>query len=185
MKKLALLSLLLVCSVSAFGQKEKQLDVFTDLYEDGSKLAVKVGYLSLSQSVEDSGDTVTDTKSGYYAGIAFNFGVSPKFDFQTELIYANSSDQSDALHYPFLASVHLSEYLALQFGPQFVFALQRQPDNISEFQFNVGLGARYDFSNGVFIDGRYSPQLSNSYRGQQDITFQTNVLMLGLGFTLN
>ena len=185
MKKLALLSLLLVSSVTAFGQNEKQLDVFTDLYDDGSKLAIKVGYLKLSQVIEDAPQTETNPRSGYYAGIAFNFGVSPKFDFQTELIYANSSDQSDALHFPFLASVHLSEDLALQFGPQFVFALQRQPDNISGFQFNVGLGARYDFSNGIFIDGRYSPQLSNSYRGQQDISFQTNALMIGLGFTLN
>ncbi|PQJ15457.1 porin family protein [Aureicoccus marinus] len=185
MKKNALLIVALFCGLLTFGQNEKQIDVFTDLYEDGSKLSFKAGYLSLSQTLEDSGNSMSDSKSGYYAGIAFNFGVSPKFDFQTELVYANSSEQSDALHFPFLASFHLSENLALQLGPQFVFALQRQPDNIAGFQFNFGFGARYDIGKGAYIDARYAPQLSNSYRGEQDITLQTNILTLGLGFTVN
>ena len=185
MKKSLLTIVLIFTCLSALGQSEKQLDVFTDLYEEGTKVSVKAGYLNLDQRIDDSTNEFQSSKSGYYAGIGLNFGISPKFDFQAELVYANSSDQRDALFFPFLANVHLTENFALQAGPQLVFALQRQPDNISGFQFNLGFGARYDLSNGIYMDIRYAPQFSNSYRGEQDITVKNNIFSLGLGFVLN
>ena len=185
MKKNTLLLIAVFSCLMAFGQNENELDVFTDLYEGGSKLSAKAGYLSLSQRLENAGDEITDDRSGFYAGVAFNFGISPKFDFQTELLYANGSGESDSVILPFLANINLTEKLILQTGPQFVFALERQPTDVSGFQFNFGFGARYNMDGDLFIDARYAPQFSNSYRGQQDITLKNNIFSIGLGYTLN
>ena len=63
--------------------KERQLDVFTDLYEEGTQISVKAGYLNLEQSIEDSGDEASSSKSGYYAGIGSEFWDLSKIRFSS------------------------------------------------------------------------------------------------------
>lgn len=186
MKKLVLLLVLSLSMSAAFAQEEQgDLNLIPDLYEGDGKLAVKAGFQTVFSRVRSSTETVTDSNVGYYLGLAYNFNFSPSFDVQTELVWANSQDDLDALLFPILADIALFEDLSLQVGPQFSFLLQSQEQNISGFQLQLDVGVRYDLASSYFVDIRYAHQVSNSYIGDGDFTVGSNYFTLGFGIVLN
>lgn len=146
-----------------------------------ARLGLTAGYLNSKASVKTQGLSISDSESGFYAGLVADFPVSEKFNIQPELLYANVAD-SEGLILPFMGKFGISEKFNLQLGPQFVFSLEETFDDISAVEFGLAGGIGLDINEDFFIEARYSFQLNNSYTGGEDVKLRANYLTFGVGY---
>lgn len=145
------------------------------------RLGLTAGYLNAKAGIKTAGLRISDSESGFFAGLAADFEASDKFNIQPELLYANVND-SEGLILPILGRIGLSDRFNLQVGPQFVFSLEESMEEISNFEFDLVGGIGFDIDKDFFLEARYSVQLNNSYTGSEDFKVRANYLTVGLGY---
>jgi len=139
------------------------------------------GYLNVRASIKADGLTLSNSESGFYVGILADFELSEKFNLQPEFVYA-SIKEGEALMLPILGKFAMSERFNLLLGPQFVFSLGENVEDLSNVEIGLTGGLGFDIDRDFFVEARYSFPLNNSYTGDLDVKLRGNYLAVGLGY---
>lgn len=142
---------------------------------------ITAGYLNARASIKGDGLTISDSASGFYAGLVVDFKATETFHIQPELLYLNVED-GEALMLPIMGKFYITDKLNFQAGPQLVFALEDVPQDFSSVEFDLAGGLGIDITDQFFMEGRYSVQINNSYTGPEDIKLRGNYLTIGAGY---
>lgn len=149
-----------------------------------TNFGVYAGLISGFAKGKTPSEKTTDSKSGFYAGFFAEISAGSKFKIQPALNYANIKDGS-ALQLPVMVKYYVDPKFNLQFGPQLTFDLEKNsiPDYYNSTNFALALGAAYDFTQKLFLEGRYSFQLNNHLKNAPSgYSVRANYLNLGLGY---
>ena len=152
------------------------------LNAQSAKFGLKAGYLQGYGKVEQNGIGVTFDDGGFFAGVLAELELA-KLNVQPELLYGNIDD-TDYLFLPVMLKKKLAGGLNIQAGPQFTFVLEDAVDDLSRFSLDFGIGVGYDILSKLFLNARYTLQVTNSFTGNGDARVRTNFLNLGLGLYL-
>lgn len=147
-----------------------------------TKFGVTAGYLDEQTILKANGETEHNSESGFYAGILLDIKVSNKFYLQPEILYGQVVKDGGAIFAPVICKIYMDNNASFQVGPQFVFATEEIPDEIADIEYDLIGGLAFDFSEHIFIEGRYTYQLNNSYTGDLDLKVRANYLTIGLGY---
>ncbi|WP_027377420.1 porin family protein [Kaistella palustris] len=146
----------------------------------GANAGMLTGFASLKTPMGNDSDNST----GFYAGFFAEINAGNKFKIQPAVNYANIENAS-ALQIPVMVKYYAAPKFNLQFGPQFTFDLEDNPlpEAYNSTNFGIALGAAYEFTEKLFVEGRYSFQVNNHLKNApSDYTLRANYLNLGLGY---
>lgn len=145
---------------------------------------VKAGFVSANSKVESGGFSITDSQSGFAVGLLAEFELSEGVDLVPELLYTNVDDTS-FLQMPIMAKFKIGEDFNILAGPQITYVLEESMDDVTNFSIGLGAGIGYDLSDNLFIDAKYTLQLTNTYTGSEDATAKIHFLNIGIGYRFN
>lgn len=142
------------------------------------KFGFKGGY-----NLANFGGDVEDNKSlsGFHLGGFVEIPVSEKFAIQPEVLYSAQGVKEDGgdnvkiknnyINIPVMAKYYATDKLALEAGPQFGFLVKSDTelgpvtvdtkDQFKSFDFGLGIGASYFFTENIYAGARYNFGLSN------------------------
>ncbi len=194
MKKI-ILGLALVTGTFTFAQKTA-----STASSSPARFGVKAGLNISSFSDSDSG-----SKAGFYGGVFANIPVSQDFSFQPEVLYsgmgAKAKDNSDLkanldyISVPLMLQYNALPNLYLEAGPQFSFLINSKlkyksnsadgKDLFKGFDFGLGLGAGYYFTQNIGVSARYVAGLTDILKNRPDLSedkSKNGVFQIGLGY---
>lgn len=145
------------------------------------RFGATAGYLNARGVLKFGNDSFSSSQSGFYAGAVADFGITEKFNIQTEALYARV-DGADGLMIPIFGKYRITEKFNIQAGPQLVFSLEDSIENYSSVEFDIAGGLGYDITDDFFVEASYTFQINNSYTGSEDIKVRGNYLTVGLGY---
>ncbi|MGU3375161.1 porin family protein [Chryseobacterium sp. M5A1_1a] len=171
MKKI-LLGLALVAGTFTFAQKTSTNTASSSPIRFGVKAGLNVSTIS---------NYDVNSKAGFYAGVFATIPVAQDFSVQPEVLYSgmgakNKHDSSDKLNLDYIAVPVMFQYNALpnlyvEAGPQFGFLISAKnkfnggsidvKDAMKGFDFGLGLGAGYYFTQNIGVNLRYVAGLSD------------------------
>lgn len=116
-------------------------------------------------------------------------------------VHHHNHDKIEYINIPLLAKYYFTKAFSIELGPQFGLLIEaKNKDEVStngvevkqnrnfkhevnSFDFGIGAGLAYDFSNGFFVNTRYNLGLSKVGRTNQYYSESTNgVTQLGIGY---
>ncbi|MDX1471139.1 MAG: porin family protein [Flavobacteriaceae bacterium] len=163
------------------------------------KFGVTAGFLNVSGTIEvENNEFESADKSGGFLGIVAQFGISEKFTFQPELLYARNEDYG-LLMLPLIFKYYPVDKFNIQLGPQFDYSTDPYPiednlgfaqdigvdideDDFTRLGISLAAGLGYDISEKWFLESRYTFQLNNVYTGDLNISIKGHILNVGLGY---
>lgn len=189
MKKV-LLGLALVSGSLAFAQNSTS-----------SSSPVSFG-LKAGLNVASVNDDDTKAKAGLYGGFFANIPLASSFSIQPEVLYngagtkfENDSDARLNLDYisiPVMFQYNALPNLYLEAGPQFSFMINAKAKNdlgsadvndaFKGFDFGIGLGAGYYFTQDFGITARYVAGVSDIVENNPGDAIRNNVFQVGLAY---
>lgn len=194
MKKAALFLTLIFCSTFLFAQQDVDNKI-----QFGAR-----GGVNFATITGDDFES-PESRTSFYAGLVAEGFVTDRFSLQSEVFYSGqgfnieetlitskAEYQIGYIQVPILAKIYLIEGLNIHAGPQFGFKVNEEidfepnndggdfeTDQIKDFDFQLAAGAEYKFSNGLFIQARYTYGLTEVI---EDTEVHNSVLSAGLGF---
>lgn len=190
MKKL-ILGLALVAGTFAFSQKTSTAS------SSPVRFGVKAG---LNISTISNSDL--NSKAGFYGGVFANIPVAQDFSVQPEVLYSGmggkykgNSDvklNADYIAVPVMLQYNLIPNLYVEAGPQFGFLISAKgksngasvdvKDNMKTFDFGLGLGAGYYFTQNIGVNVRYTAGLSDIAKDNSGDASRNGVFQVGLAY---
>lgn len=178
MKKI-FLGLALVAGTFAFSQKTSTASASPVRF--GVKAGLNISTLS---------DNDFNSKAGFYGGVFANIPVAQDFSFQPEVMYSGmgakfkaDSDAKANLDYisvPLMLQYNALPNLYLEAGPQFSFLVNSKlkyksnsadaKDIFKSFDFGIGLGAGYYFTQNIGVTARYVAGLTDVAKNRPDLS---------------
>nr|WP_317632335.1 porin family protein [uncultured Flavobacterium sp.] len=170
------------------------------------KFGFKGGY-----NLANLGGDVENNKalSGFHLGGFVEIPVSEKFAIQPEVLYSAQGakyeysetfggmtlsykfdDKLDYINIPVMAKYYATDKLALEAGPQFGFLVKAKSDGedikdyVKSFDFGLGIGASYFFTENIYAGARYNFGLSNisDDTDADDYKVNNQVLQVSVGY---
>jgi len=158
------------------------------------------GGINFSTLVGDTEDN--NSRLGFNGGGFAEIKIIDKFFIQPELLYSEEGtiyDDDDKLKtsyfkIPILAKYYVAKKISIEAGPQIGFLLsasefgQDAKDIVNSFDFGAALGLNYDFTNNIFIGGRYNlglyniAKLDNLPEFDPNFTVKNSVFTVFLGY---
>lgn len=189
MKKL-LLGLAVTAGSLVFAQEKAQ-----------SSSPVQFG-LKAGLNVASVNDDDTKAKAGLYGGFFANIPLASSFSIQPEVLYngagtkfENLSDvrlNLDYISIPAMFQYNALPNLYLEAGPQFSFLINSKvksdngsvdvKDAFKSFDFGIGLGAGYYFTQDFGITARYVAGVSDIAENNPGDAVRNNVFQVGLAY---
>ena len=142
-------------------------------------------------------DAINST--GFYVGGIADVGLSDKFHAQAELTYGSAGNLG-FVYLPVLAKYYVASGFNLQAGPQFSFSttLDAIKDGIEDIEDVIGtngniddvvsstgvdfaLGAGFDITENLSVQGRYAFELTNRYNGPLNNTLTVRASTFNIG----
>ena len=171
MKKI-FLGLALVAGTFAFAQKTSTNTAASSPVRFGLKAGLNISNISNSD---------TNSKAGFYGGAFANIPVAQDFSVQPEVLYSGMGakskyNSSDKINLDYIAVPVMFQYNALpnlyvEAGPQFGFLVGAKlktnsgsldlKDSTKTFDFGLGLGAGYYFTQNIGVNVRYVAGLTD------------------------
>jgi len=168
MKKI-LLGLALVAGTFSFAQKTSTNTASSSPVRFGLKAGLNISTVSNMDA---------NSKAGFYGGAFANIPVAQDFSVQPEVLYSGMGakskyNSSDKLNLDYIAVPVMFQYnalpnLYLEAGPQFGFLISAKgrnnidvKDNLKTFDFGLGLGAGYYFTQNIGVNVRYVAGLTD------------------------
>ncbi|MBV8327401.1 porin family protein [Chryseobacterium sp.] len=171
MKKI-FLGLALVAGTFAFAQKTSTNTAASSPVRFGLKAGLNISNISNSD---------TNSKAGFYGGVFANIPVAQDFSVQPEVLYSGMGakskyNSSDKINLDYIAVPVMFQYNALpnlyvEAGPQFGFLVGAKlktnsgsldlKDSTKTFDFGLGLGAGYYFTQNIGVNVRYVAGLTD------------------------
>jgi len=164
--------ILTVAAVFAFGIASAQ----------DMKFGAKAGFTSLSVKAKATGfGSVTDSETGFFAGVFGEFPISGAFSFKPEALFV-SVKELDQIQVPLHFKYNVAEGFGILAGPNVAF-LMDTADGVSSFNYGLDLGASYDITESLVVDARYNFGLANLYEdGDSDNSLKLSGFYVGLGY---
>jgi len=142
----------------------------------------------VNNSVVDS-----ESGSGFNIGAFVDLSISDSFSIQPELVYTGSTIEDltyNLFNVNALAKYNVSEDFSLLAGPQFGFASgdvadaldAALGDDFTSLNFQLAIGASYNFNESIFVQARYAFQLNDHIKDSALGEAQVNSLSVGLGY---
>lgn len=195
MKKI-FLGLALVAGTFAFSQKTSTSTASASPVRFGVKAGLNISTLS---------DNDFNSKAGFYGGVFANIPVAQDFSFQPEVMYSGmgakfkaDSDAKANLDYisvPLMLQYNALPNLYLEAGPQFSFLVNSKlkyksnsadaKDIFKSFDFGIGLGAGYYFTQNIGVTARYVAGLTDVAKNRPDLSedkAKNGVFQFGLAY---
>jgi opacity protein-like surface antigen len=192
MKKL-ILGLALVAGTFTFAQKTSTSTSSSSPVRFGVKAGLNVSSISNSD---------LNSKAGFYGGVFANIPVAQDFSVQPEVLYSglggkaksNSSAKinMDYIAVPVMLQYNLIPNLYVEAGPQFGFLISAKgksngvsvdiKDNLKTFDFGIGLGAGYYFTQNIGVNVRYTAGLSDVPKNNTGDASRNGVFQVGLAY---
>lgn len=171
MKKI-LFGLALVAGTFTFAQKTSSKTAASSPVRFGLKAGLNISSLS---------DSDSKSKAGFYGGVFANIPVAQDFSVQPEVLYSGmgakykgNTDLKANLDYiavPVMFQYNALPNLYLEAGPQFSFLVNAKAkynsnsvdikDGLKTFDFGLGLGAGYYFTQNIGVNLRYVAGLTD------------------------
>lgn len=151
-----------------------------------AQFGVNAGYVNTSESFSGSGFTsTTDSFSGFSLGVTYTTSISDTFLLRPELHFASLSkdgESTSSLMLPIPALYEVADSFNLQFGPSLTYSLEKSTDGYTNLGISALIGAAYSFTDNVYVQARYMPQITNSYTGPGDFKLKSNMLSFSVGY---
>ncbi len=167
---------LLLAAIAVFG--------FANVNAQGVEFGVTAGFASLSEKIDNGFQSATFSESGFFFGGIADIAISDEFHVQPELLFAGIKAGNSIL-LPIMAKYYVAEGFNIQAGPQIRLILESLPSDFSALSLGLGAGVGYDINENFFVQGRYSLQLIDSYTGDGDSSYKTDVMTIGVGYKIN
>lgn len=145
------------------------LSLFTIDAQEGP--SVKFGLNSAIVSF----DGESESETGFYIGIGYEFELSGNINFEPAFTYAMVDDY-DALNIPLLFKYGVSDEFSLLGGPQIMYLLDDDADDAA-FGLDLAFGLSYDINDDFYLETRYGFQVSRDSGDSKLNTFN-----LGIGY---
>ncbi|PRB03609.1 opacity protein [Chryseobacterium sp. MYb7] len=192
MKKL-ILGLALVAGTFTFAQKTSTSTAASSPVRFGLKAGLNISSISNSDA---------NSKAGFYGGVFANIPVAQDFSVQPEVLYsgmgakakANSNVKlnTDYIAVPVMLQYNLIPNLYVEAGPQFGFLISAKgkangasvdvKDDFKTFDFGLGLGAGYYFTQNIGVNVRYTAGLSDIAKDNGGDASRNGVFQVGLAY---
>lgn len=195
MKKI-FLGLALVAGTFAFSQKTSTSTASSSPVRFGVKAGLNISTLT---------ENDFNSKAGFYGGLFANIPVAQDFSFQPEVLYngmgakiKGTNDIKVNLDYisvPLMLQYNALPNLYLEAGPQFSFLINSKlkadsnsadaKDLFKGFDFGIGLGAGYYFTDNIGITARYVAGLTDVAKDRPDLSedkAKNGVFHVGLAY---
>ncbi|MGV2450778.1 MULTISPECIES: porin family protein [Chryseobacterium] len=195
MKKI-FLGLALVAGTFAFSQKTSTSTASSSPVRFGVKAGLNISTLT---------ENDFNSKAGFYGGLFANIPVAQDFSFQPEVLYngmgakiKGTNDIKVNLDYisvPLMLQYNALPNLYLEAGPQFSFLINSKlkadsnsadaKDLFKGFDFGIGLGAGYYFTDNIGITARYVAGLTDVAKDRPDLSedkAKNGVFQVGLAY---
>lgn len=192
MKKI-FLGLALVAGTFAFSQKTSTSTASASPVRFGVKAGLNISTISNSD---------LNSKAGFYGGVFANIPVAQDFSVQPEVLYSGmggkykgNSDvklNTDYIAVPVMLQYNLIPNLYVEAGPQFGFLVSAKgksngasvdvKDNLKTFDFGIGLGAGYYFTQNIGVNLRYTAGLSDVPKNNNGDAARNGVFQIGLAY---
>ncbi len=154
-----------------------------------TSFGIKAGYHNLIAVASANGTSASDGISGIYLGFLADISISEKMKIQPELQYARVSEnggEGNSLIIPVMFKYYVTDQLNFQAGPVMDLILDESEDDVNTFGFGLGAGIGYDFTDKVFITGRYSFGLSDRLEVNDPllsgVSVRFDIFQVGLGY---
>ncbi|SMO44927.1 Opacity protein [Chryseobacterium rhizoplanae] len=192
MKKI-LLGLALVAGTFTFAQKTSTSTASSSPVRFGVKAGLNISTISNSD---------LNSKAGFYGGVFANIPVAQDFSVQPEVLYSgmggkaksnsNVKLNTDYIAVPVMLQYNLIPNLYVEAGPQFGFLISAKgkangssvdvKDNLKTFDFGIGLGAGYYFTQNIGVNLRYTAGLSDVPKNNPGDASRNGVFQIGLAY---
>lgn len=195
MKKI-FLGLALVAGTFTFAQKTSTSTASSSPVRFGVKAGLNISTLT---------ENDFNSKAGFYGGVFANIPVAQDFSFQPEVLYSGmgakikgSNDVKVNLDYisiPLMLQYNALPNLYLEAGPQFSFLINSKlkansnsadaKDLFKSFDFGIGLGAGYYFTQNIGVTARYVAGLTDVAKNRPDLSedkAKNGVFQVGLAY---
>ncbi|PTT26322.1 PorT family protein [Chryseobacterium sp. HMWF028] len=192
MKKL-ILGLALVAGTFTFAQKTSTSTASSSPVRFGLKAGLNISSISNSD---------LNSKAGFYGGVFANIPVAQDFSVQPEVLYSGMGGKAksnndgkinmDYIAVPVMLQYNLIPNLYVEAGPQFGFLVSAKAksngvsvdikDNVKTFDFGIGLGAGYYFTQNIGVNVRYTAGLSDVPKNNTDDASRNGVFQVGLAY---
>lgn len=145
-----------------------------------------VGGISNAAVAGDVIGQAFNTGTGLYIGLGSEFRLLEKSSIYSEITYSRING-ANYFQLPVLFKYNFAEKYSFLLGPQVAYIGQDIPDNpnISLTKFSIGLsgGLRYDISNKLYTQLRYTYHLNNQYTGPiNGLNYNIDYASIGIGF---
>lgn len=165
---------------------------------------------NLSSLSKDATLSEQKSKIGFYAGAFVNVPVAESFSVQPEVLYSNQGAKAtvlnndvklnmDYINVPVMFQYNATPEFYLEAGPQFGFLVNTKldtgnstantllnalnsKDNYNAFDFGLGLGAGYYFTQNIGITARYVAGFTDIRKNNSGDAVKNNNLQVGLAF---
>ncbi|RFN58056.1 porin family protein [Marixanthomonas ophiurae] len=203
MKKVFFIAVLTVFGVTATQAQEVRL---------GAKGGLN--FSSFSGDGFDAFDD-PEGRTSFHIGAFAEIPLSERFSIQPEVLYSgqgfdlisregadDTEVQLDYINVPVMAKVYIVEGLYAEAGPQIGFNVKSEIDSdpddegsgdiaidediINDVDFSVGVGAGYQFNNGLFLNARYNFGLSDVFNNEDlliDSDAKNSVFAVSAGYS--
>ena len=203
MKKVFFIAVLAVFGVTATQAQEVRL---------GAKGGVN--FSSFSGDGFDAFDD-PEGRTSFHIGAFAEIPLSERFSIQPEVLYSgqgfdlisregadDTEVQLDYINVPVMAKVYIVEGLYAEAGPQIGFNVKSEIDSdpddvdsgdvtidedvINDVEFSVGVGAGYQFNNGLFLNARYNFGLTDVFNNEDlliDSDAKNSVFAVSAGYS--
>ena len=121
-----------------------------------------------------SGEGDSESESGFYIGLGYEFELGGDINFEPAVTYA-LVDDFEALNIPLLFKYGVSDEFSLLAGPQIMYLLEDVDD--AAFGLDLAFGLSYDINDDFYLETRYGFQVS---RDSGDA--KLNTFNLGIGY---
>ncbi|GAA0872215.1 hypothetical protein GCM10009117_13620 [Gangjinia marincola] len=152
-------------------------------HSNAQQFGLTGGYLNLTSQNETPTLDTSDSDSGFYVGTFIDLDLTDKIHLQPSLLYGNVNDLN-LIYLPVMLKYYLGGTgLNIQAGPQATLLLE-DIDDLNNFGVDLSVGAAYDIFSSVFIELRYSFELTD--RASDSINYDSSTLRtLSLGIGIN
>ncbi|WP_343658397.1 porin family protein [Chryseobacterium sp.] len=194
MKKL-ILGLALVAGTFTFAQKTSTST------SSASSSPVRFG-LKAGLNISSISNSNANSKAGFYGGVFANIPVAQDFSVQPEVLYSgqgakaksnsNVKLNTDYIAVPVMLQYNLIPNLYVEAGPQFAFLISAKgkdnnasvdvKDDFKTFDFGLGLGAGYYFTQNIGVNVRYTAGLSKIAKEDDGDSSRNGVFQIGLAY---
>lgn len=194
MKKLLLLTMLLVFSFYGFSQDEtsNKTKDSTEVNTKGPafqsvKYGVRGGYNISNLDFDKTPNFENKHRNSMFIGFFANIRMSKTFSVVPEIQFSAEGANAESLHLdyiqaPIFLRFRLSEKFHAGLGPQVGLKVHKEDDGMNNFAYSGVAGVDYKINYAIFIDARYTYGFRNVFNESNALSAKNSNIQIGIGY---